>query len=108
MEFFKEFLERKIRHDATPSSDNPSTKKDEVIWFIPDSKSVWLGYMDLMRRSPYQSSRGNNYIMIAYHYDETVILAKAIKPRQAQAIVVTWEDIHETIKSRNSTKNLHS
>ena len=35
--------------------------------------------MDLMGRFPYQSSRGHEYILVAYNYDGNAILAQPLK-----------------------------
>ena len=36
-------------------------------------------YMDLIGRFPYCSSRGNEYILVAYHYDANAILGVPLK-----------------------------
>ena len=43
--------------------------------------------MDLTGRFPYASSRGNEYIMIFYHYDANAILAQPMKNRSAGEFV---------------------
>ena len=49
-----------------------SDQKDKI-----DQKS--MGYMDLTGRFPYRSSRGNEYIMVAYNYDGNQILMEPVK-----------------------------
>ena len=40
--------------------------------------------MDLIGRFPYKSSRGSEYILIAYNYDGNAILAQSLKNREAK------------------------
>ena len=42
-----------------------------------------VAYTYLTGRSPYRSSRGNEYILVGYHFDGNTILAEPIKNRQA-------------------------
>ena len=61
-----------------------------MIYVIQENK-IGLGYMDLTGRFPYESSRGNKYMMVAYHYDGNAIRIEALKNRQAGTIVDAWE-----------------
>ena len=49
----------------------------------PDAKS----YTDITERFPHQSSRGNNYILVAYTYDGNTILVETMKNREADTII---------------------
>ena len=42
--------------------------------------------MDLTGRLPYKLSRGNEYILIAYHVDSNATLDKPVKNRQANTL----------------------
>ena len=64
--------------DAFPSSNSPNIKTKEVLYAMMDSDKE-LGYIDLTGRFPYKSSRGNEYILIAYNYDGNTILAEPLK-----------------------------
>ena len=46
---------------------------------IYDVEEMMKTYTDLTGRFPRQSSRGNNYIFVAYNYDGNAILAEPIK-----------------------------
>ena len=50
-------------------------------------------YMDLTGRFPYKSSRGNEYILIAFHYDSNAILGLPLKNRQAKTITNAWKTL---------------
>ena len=54
--------------------------------------------MDLTGRFPKQSSRGNKYILVAYHYSENLIKAKPIKSWYSQVIMEVWESLHNEFK----------
>ena len=60
-------------------------------------------YTDLTGRFPRQSSRGNNYIFVAYNYDGNTILVEAMKNREADTIIATWNRIHRHLKNSDIT-----
>ena len=62
-------------------------KTRDLIYAIVELKDKDLSAADLTGRFPYQSSQGNNYIMIMYHYDCNVILGAPLKDRTASEIV---------------------
>ena len=51
--------------------------------------------MDLTGRFPYKSAHGNQYILVAYHYDANAILAQPIKNREAATITNGWKEINK-------------
>ena len=51
--------------------------------------------MDLTGRFPYKSSRGNEYILIAYHFDSNVIWGLPVKNRQAKTLTNAWTTLHQ-------------
>ena len=51
-----------------------------------DSSPTGLAYIDLTDRFPYRSERGNEYILVGYHYDANAILCTALKKRQSSTI----------------------
>ena len=48
-----------------PQSDFPNVKTYEVLYFLTTSNNS-RAYTDLTGKFPVQSSRGNNYVLIAY------------------------------------------
>ena len=64
--------------DFFPSSDFLNVKTNEVVYFLTSSDDS-RAYTDLTGRFPVQSSRGNNYILVAYHYDANAICGQALK-----------------------------
>ena len=78
-------LEQGISRDVYPVSDAPNNKTNVVIYKMIKLKPTERGYIDLTGRFPYQSSRGNEYIIIGYNYDGNCVLAEAIKNRDAKS-----------------------
>ena len=89
---FKEVIENELLNDFFPQSNSPNTRTNCVIHAIVDCDDV-VAYGDMTGRFPYRSSRGYQYIYIAYHYDANSIVAAAMKNRNASTIVDTWENI---------------
>ena len=48
-------------------------------------------YSDLCGGFPIQSSRGNNYIIVAYHYDADTILLHTVKNLNTASLVEGWK-----------------
>ena len=58
--------------------------------------------MDLTGRFPYQSSRGNNYVFVSYHYDVNAILLQPLCNREAESIKNAWEKNNTRVKNGSS------
>ena len=82
-----------ILKDAFPSSDVPNVKKHEAIYAIIKDSDI-TAYTDQTGRFPYRSSRGNEYLMIGYHYDANAILVGALKNREAQTLTTCWNKLN--------------
>ena len=61
--------------------------------------------MDLTGRFPYKSSRGNEYILIGYHFDSNAILGIPLKNRQAGTITKAWKELQEKFKNAGTAPN---
>ena len=64
-------------------------------------------YSDLTGRFPYKSSRGNQYILIAYHNDSNAILAEPLSDRRGNTIIKTWQKINDVFVQRDFKPNLY-
>ena len=95
----EQLLRASIEDDAFPSSDEPNQKTNEVIYALFESSPSGLTYIDLTGRFPYRSARGNEYILVGYHYDANAILATALKNRQAAIITDAWQKINRHLQS---------
>ena len=57
-----------------------------------------MGYISLTGRFPFRSAKGNQYLLVAYHFDANAIYAKPIKNRESNSITVAWEVINKKIE----------
>ena len=81
-----------------PPSDVPNKTSKEVIYSIIDSNEMSSAYSDLCSCFPERSSRGNNYILLAYHPNANAILSQAIKNRSASCITEAWTITNKRFK----------
>ena len=56
---------------------------------------------------PVQSDRGNNYILVAYHYDAKNILTTPLKNRTGPCILSVITKIHNKLRKRVLTPKIH-
>ena len=80
-----------MHKDCFPPSDSPNIKRNEVLYSLVESSPSGLSYIDLTGRFPYRSAQGNEYILVAYHYNANAILAQPLKNRQVASITEAWE-----------------
>ena len=96
--------ERQYLQSTNPPTKEPLQQKyeeeklhktNDVCYVITElSHRDLTAYIDLTGRFPFQSSRGNNYILVGYHYDSNAILAEPLKNRTASEITKTWKIIN--------------
>ena len=87
--------------DYFPPSDVPNIRTNEVCYTIIDPQKE-ISYMDLTGRFPRKSSRGNEYLLIGYHYDANHIRAIPIKNRKGPTITEAWQQLHHDFKQAGS------
>ena len=74
-------------NDIFPTkSENITNEVYHNIYKLGEDKN----YMDLAGRFSYQSSTGNNYIYLSYHYDANAILLQPLKNKEADSIKEAW------------------
>ena len=72
-------IKNDIELDAFPPSPSPNVKTHDVCYIIIPSTPKGIGYIDLTGRFPFSSAKGNEYILVAYHFDANAIYVQAIK-----------------------------
>ena len=72
-----------------PLLDFLNVKTHEALYFLTTSNDP-RAYTNLSGKFPIQSSRGNNYVLVAYHYNANAILNQPLKNRQEKSIVDAW------------------
>lgn len=86
-----------------PTYSTPYTKSNDVIYALISNTDT--AYMDLCGRFPFRSSRGNEYILIAFHVDSNAILGRPVKNRQAATLATAWSSIHTELMQCGATIN---
>ena len=106
----------KINHTSTPIANDCDTNTSKIpftsstndcCYAIISHKDNNIGYMDTTGRFPQRSSRGNEYILIGFHYNTNVILAEPIKNRSAQSLTTAWENMHKEFKKSTNAPNIY-
>ena len=97
---------KKTIEDLEPTDRNATkTFQNTAILYPFNPKETT--YSDQTGRIPYQSSRGNEYLMIMYDHDANAILVEALKNRQAKSISDAWENLHRRLTMHGHiTKNI--
>ena len=57
--------------------------------------------MDLTSRFPHKSSCGYQYLLMIYDHDSNLIMAEALKTRQAGEITTKWKKLYNQITNNN-------
>ena len=90
--------------DMYPLPPSTNIKTHDVIYALTNKHGK--AYMDITGRFPYASSRGHEYILIAYHYDSNAILGLPLKNRQSATITHAWEQLHNLFHNTATSPNI--
>ena len=94
--------------DAFPPPDSPNVKTNEVLCMLVQTKQEsGKAYIDLTGRFPIRSARGNQYILVGYHYDANAILVEPLASRRAGDITKAWERMHNRIATAGVAPKLY-
>ena len=89
--------------DFFPVPDSPNVKTHDLIFAMVDARKLDTASIDLTGKFPYISRRGNQYILVGYHYDANYIAAVPIKKRTAGEITKGWEALHSKFSQAGVT-----
>ena len=64
-------------------------------------------YTDQTGRFPVTSSKGNNYILVAYHYNSNIIHAETLKTRSGLDLTAAYQKLHSLLTNRGLRPRLH-
>ena len=84
-----------MHDDSFPSSPSPNIKTNDVVYMVTNKDEISTAYTDLTGRFPCKSSSGNEYVMVAYHYDSNLVMGRALKNRKAETITATWQAMQD-------------
>ena len=85
--------------DLFSSPNVLNVKTNDAIYYLAAPEELNKAYCDLTGRFPFQSSRGNNYLLVAYHPDANAILLEPLKNCTATKIVNAWTKINNKLKA---------
>jgi hypothetical protein len=89
-------------HTVPQEADNAATY--QVFTSIENTGRL---YTDQTGRFPVRSSRGNNYILVAYDYDSNAILTEPLKNRQGTEILRAYTKIIDYLTTRGFKPEHH-
>ena len=78
-----------------------------MAYMLIDRKELSTAYTDLTGRFPVRSSRGNQYILIGYHYDANCIHGIAVKDRKAATLTAAWQSLHDMFAKAGVAPNTY-
>ena len=94
--------------DAFPTPDNPNVKTNGILcMLLQTKKETGKAYIDLTGRFPIRSDRGNEYILVGYHYEANAILATPLKSSLAGDITDAWELLHNQVAKAGVAPTLY-
>ena len=68
-------------------------------------RNIKKAFLDLKGCFPYKSSKGNEYILIAYHGDVNAIFVTPVRNRQAQTLKKARLHLHIQFSQSSTTSN---
>ena len=89
-----EVLQVDLDNDSFPLYQTPNIKTNDVVYMVVDQSDLSTVYTDITGRFSCKSSSGNEYFMIAYHYDGDTIIGRPLnkyKSRNYYCNVAAYE-----------------
>ena len=103
----EDVLLQELDADSFPCSPSPNVKCNDVAFMIINRDELSTAYTDLTGRFPCRSSSGNEYVMVAYHYDGNCIVGRALKNRKKETLIATWKSIHDSFSKAGAAPNTY-
>ena len=102
----KQYHAPRPRFRAGPVPSSHTVRKHQSCLF----KTFYLSgkiYTDQTGRFPVTSSRGNKYILVAYHFDSNTIHAEPLKTRSGLDLTTAYQKLHSLLTNRGLLPHLH-
>ena len=77
-----------------PQSETPSKRTNKVAYMLINQNEFSTAYQDLTGKFSMKSSRGNEYILIGYHYNANSIIQIPVKNRVGTDLRDEWQQLH--------------
>ena len=91
-------------HDQLPQATQ--SENTNLVFFNTVDLSGKI-YMDQTGRFPVTSSKGNKYILVAYHCDSNTIRAEPLKTRSGLDLKSEYQKMHSLLNNRGLIPHLH-
>jgi hypothetical protein len=91
-------------YDFPPQPEN-TTRTHTCFLAVTETKNCV--YTDQVGRLPQPSSKGNNYILIAYDYDSNCIFMRPLRNRKAETLTSAVANIHATLSKGGCKPKFH-
>ena len=100
-------LKEELAADNFPKSPIPNIITNDVAYILINKKKLSTAYTDLTGRFPLQSSYGNQYMLIGYHYDANCIHGLPIKDRKSATLTTAWQHVHDLFTKTGVAPNIY-
>ena len=91
----QDIFQSELDDNSFPTSPSPNIKTNNVAYMIINRDDVCTAYIDLIWIFSCQSIGGNQYLLVAYHYDGNYIVAQPLKNRGKGSIIAGWSVLHK-------------
>ena len=81
--------------------------EDTNLVFLNTVNPTGKFYTDQIGRFPVKSSKGNKYILVAYHYDSNTIHAEPLKTRSVLDLKTVYQKLHSLLTNSGLKPHLH-
>ena len=102
-----EKFETELDEEMIPPSPAPITKSHDVAYIIINKDELCTAYTDLTGQFTFRSSRGNQYILVGYHYNTNCIIVEPLKNIIASTITSAWTNLHKTFEQAGIAPNTY-
>ena len=82
-----EILQVDLDDDSFPVSPTPNIKTNYVAYMIINRSDISTAYTDLTGQFPCKSISGNEYVMVAYHYNGNTIIGCPLKKYEQKILL---------------------
>ena len=100
-------FQKELDEDSFPSSINPNTKSHNVAHMIINKDELCTGYTDIAGQFTFRSRRGNQYVLVGYHYDTNCIIAEPLRNRTTGAITQAWNKLIQVFEQEGIESNTY-
>ena len=103
--------QKKVMHpDPDPEHDQfPQATQSENtnLFFFKTFDISEKMYTDQTGRFPVTSSKGNKYILVAYHFESNTIHTEPLKTRSGLDLTAAYQKLHRLLTNRGLRPHLH-